>query len=819
VLAYDRRRWPRSSRGERTIEHRPAKRAGIISASATALAALLLSAAGASAFLPLPSGAQVNDDPAAGIIPSLSVSGEDPANADVVGGALTAGKVAVPWAIFRQQESGGAHDQIFVRSFAGGAWTTRGTGTVGGRSSLTPTFPGSLNFDQGQDGEAPSIEFAGAGRTVPWASWYEDTSGAGFGTENVFASRFDNSGDASQGKWIFGGQSRGLGGGTVEVPSLNIDTEKDAENPSIAGGSAVDPTKPGPWVTWQEVGTGTGETTQIYVERSIGPGSINCNGVTPKGVANGKGEVPAIGGFCWQQVGIPRAGEPPPEPSLNVDPTREGEEPDITFTGANDAVPWVVWYETGVTATNGPGKLRSNDMIFAAKATSDGVSENGGFHWTAVGHSRSATLDTSGTNNFGACGESANNEAECSLNSSPSAEAEDPQVAAGTMQPGVSTVPWVAWQETVGTVKQIFVSRLVEGHFVIANNGKPVSEAPGGATRPAITFSGNTPYVSWHQAVSGQEVAFLGHLVTAANPTFVLDEADVPISPSSQAEVRDPLGSSCADNPFDGDGSACQGGALGTPFFLYTDGSGPLSLLAGAYAPEAPVSGDASAIGETTATVSGSVDPRGGPVRVFFEYGPTNAYGQSTAVQTLPAADGGTGFTAALAGLAPGATVHYRAVAVTDFETLTGVDRFLETKPPPSASAKAARATVKGATVSVRLTCKGPTGLSCKLAAQLVVKETLRGKKLVGVSASLKHKLLTVGSVSLTLAAGQSRVVKVSLNRTGRRLLAHRRHRRLAVQLRVLERPAGTASKASKTLETQVLTLRGATKKPAHKRR
>ena len=160
----------------------------------------------------------MNDDPAAGINQALSVSGEDPTNADVVGGALIAGKPAVPWAIFRQQEASGSADQVFSRSFANGAWTTRGNGTVGGRSSANPTFTGSLNFDQGQDGEAPSIDFAGAGRTVPWATWYENTSGTGFDNNNVFASRFDNTGDANQGKWIFAGQSRGNGGSGPGVP-------------------------------------------------------------------------------------------------------------------------------------------------------------------------------------------------------------------------------------------------------------------------------------------------------------------------------------------------------------------------------------------------------------------------------------------------------------------------------------------------------------------------------------------------------------------------------------------------------------------------
>ena len=62
----------------------------------------------------------------------------------------------MPWAIFRQQTAAGGHDQTFVRSFAEGEWSTRGSGTVGGRSSASPVFGGSLNFDQGQDGEAPA---------------------------------------------------------------------------------------------------------------------------------------------------------------------------------------------------------------------------------------------------------------------------------------------------------------------------------------------------------------------------------------------------------------------------------------------------------------------------------------------------------------------------------------------------------------------------------------------------------------------------------------------------------------------------------------
>ncbi|HXD66804.1 MAG TPA: hypothetical protein VNV17_19425, partial [Solirubrobacteraceae bacterium] len=374
--------------------------------------AVLACAGSAFALQGLPPGGQVNDDAAAGINPALSVGSDDPANADVVGGALTAGKPAVPWSVFRQTTNTG-HDQIFSRSFAGGAWTTRGNGTVGGRSSATPTFSGSLNFDQGQDGEAPAIDFAGAGRTVPWATWYEQTNG--FGAENIFASRFDNTGDANQGKWLFSGQGRGLAGGTVPVPSLNIDTGKDAENPSVAGGSAVDPTKPGPWVTWQEKTTAASNTDQIFVVRPE-PGMANCDGVTPAGVVDGTGHVPAVGNFCWQQTGIPRVGSPV-APSLNVDPTRNGIEPDIAFTGAQDAVPWVVWYETG---TSTMGLQSTTGMVFAAKGVNDGVAGNGGFHWVAVGNGGQGNLDAS-INGANTCALTPAAEQACSLNIRPTA--------------------------------------------------------------------------------------------------------------------------------------------------------------------------------------------------------------------------------------------------------------------------------------------------------------------------------------------------------------------------------------------------------------
>ena len=745
--------------------------------TAVAVALALACAGAAWAFQQLPSGGQVNDDPAAGISPAQSVAEEDPTNADVVGGALTAGKPAVPWAIFQQSEPSGGHDQVFVRSFAAGAWTTRGSGTIGGRSSAAPSFSGSLNFDQTQDGEVPSIDFAGAGRSVPWAVWYEDTTGTSFGATNIFASRFDNSGDANSGKWLFEGQGRGTGGAGPEVPSLNIHTDRDAENPSIAGGATVAGNAPGPWVAWQE-SDGATPSPQIFVSKAVKPTvapTCPADGANPARPASATG---AVATFCWQQVGVERlaSGQSAPnnttDPTLNVDTHRNGIEPDIAFTGTNDTVPWVVWYETGTPSSG----LHANDMVFAAKGVAPSTTTpptgtvDGGFNWVAVGGTAQGVLDDSADG--GSCGQSADNEAACSLNKDPDADAEDPRVAAGTMTAGSPTVPWVAWDETVGTSNQVFVSRLVgsgaSAHFELANDGQPVSLGSNPSTRADITFSGNTPYVSWREDIGGGvEKAFVGHFVDAGDPTFVLDESDVPLTPSTTADVREPISSACTANPFNGDGASCQGGAVGTPFFLFTNGNSPLSLFADAYQPDAPVTGAASGLTPTTATVSGSVNPVGAAVSVSFNFGTSTAYGQKTAPETLGPANTATAFTAQLSGLPAASTIHYQAVVTTDFGTFSGADATLKTatapdRTPPTVTAKVVKSTIakllRSGKLKVTLTISEAG--TVKLSASTSIKQ--HGKRRTVSLGSAKPVFRAAGKRTVTITVPSSAVHKLA---------------------------------------------------------
>ena len=161
--------------------------------------ALVLAPPASAAFVSLPAnGAQVNDDPPNSIDPN-----QDAGLVDVAGGTVVAGKVQVPWATFEQRL--GSSQQIFVRAFKNGAWVTQGS-------------PASLNIDPTVEAEAPSIDFAGAGRATPWVAWYEPNANFGDPT-NIFASRFN----AGANRWLPSGQDRAAG---ALVPSLNIHTDQ-----------------------------------------------------------------------------------------------------------------------------------------------------------------------------------------------------------------------------------------------------------------------------------------------------------------------------------------------------------------------------------------------------------------------------------------------------------------------------------------------------------------------------------------------------------------------------------------------------------------
>jgi hypothetical protein len=73
--------------------------------------------------------------------------------------------------------------------------------------------------------------------------------------------------------------------------------------------------------------------------------------------------------------------------------------------------------------------------------------------------------------------------------------------------------------------------------------------------------------------------------------------------------------------------------------------------------------GGVSSVGQQTATVHGTVDPNGGATTYWFEYGTTGIYQARTGDTSAGAGAAPVKVSAALGGLAPATTYHYRLVA------------------------------------------------------------------------------------------------------------------------------------------------------------
>jgi hypothetical protein len=118
--------------------------------------------------------------------------------------------------------------------------------------------------------------------------------------------------------------------------------------------------------------------------------------------------------------------------------------------------------------------------------------------------------------------------------------------------------------------------------------------------------------------------------------------------------------------------------------------------------------------------------------------------------------------------------------------------------PPPAApTSKLGRVTHSRTSVSVKLSCSAGTG-RCRDIVGLATLETLRGSKVIAVAAAkTTHRSKIVAGKSISVAAGKSTTVKLSLNSTGRRLL--NKFRKLPMLL--------VAVQGSKTVGAERVTL------------
>jgi hypothetical protein len=103
-----------------------------------------------------------------------------------------------------------------------------------------------------------------------------------------------------------------------------------------------------------------------------------------------------------------------------------------------------------------------------------------------------------------------------------------------------------------------------------------------------------------------------------------------------------------------------------------------------AASPPVATTGSTTSIGQSTATVVGTVNPNGQATSYYFRYGTTNSYG----TQTIPAHAGSgsnpVAVHANLFGLSVNTTYHYQLVAQSSAGTSFGADQTLTTTPTPS---------------------------------------------------------------------------------------------------------------------------------------
>jgi hypothetical protein len=106
-------------------------------------------------------------------------------------------------------------------------------------------------------------------------------------------------------------------------------------------------------------------------------------------------------------------------------------------------------------------------------------------------------------------------------------------------------------------------------------------------------------------------------------------------------------------------------------------------IFTSASAPVA-VTGSATGVTVTSATLHGTVDPNGRATSWYFEYGTSTSYGSKTTAQGAGSGTTVTGVSAALSRLRPGRVYHYRLVAKSDAGTGRGADRTFSTSGPPT---------------------------------------------------------------------------------------------------------------------------------------
>jgi hypothetical protein len=226
-----------------------------------------------------------------------------------------------------------------------------------------------------------------------------------------------------------------------------------------------------------------------------------------------------------------------------------------------------------------------------------------------------------------------------------------------------------------------------------------------------------------------------------APPLFVNagagDYREAPGSPTIDAGSDSPL-----NGPFDLEGNPRQIGP-------HTD-IGAYEFL---IAPNA-LTGAASGVGPTTATLNGTVNPNGLAASYHFVYGTTAAYGSATTALSAGSGTSPAAVSATLAGLAPNTTYHYQLLASNSVGPSSGADQTFTT--PPASAMGAAPGALLASLSSLRISPSSfPAASRGPSATSATAKTKPRSKHQRKTGATVSYTLNEAALVTFTIQTSQ----------------------------------------------------------------
>jgi hypothetical protein len=248
-------------------------------------------------------------------------------------------------------------------------------------------------------------------------------------------------------------------------------------------------------------------------------------------------------------------------------------------------------------------------------------------------------------------------------------------------------------------------------------------------------------------------------------------------------------------------------------------GSGVTDIGADEYVPAPLVTtNDPTGVGQTTATLNGTVNPESRDTTYHFDFGTTTAYGSSTPTTGVGSGTAPIAVNAPLNPIVPGTTYHYRIVATNSVGTSFGADRQFTTAAVPSFGSTPGGPSVTppppfaglvlhGQTLTVGTNGKVTLNVPCPAAAlgNCTGTDTLKttgpvSLRVVAAKAKKKKaKVLTLGHAHFSIAPGKTGKVTIKLSKTAFKYLK-KKHK-----LKVLEIVVAHDSRnVAKTSQTKI---------------